>query len=112
MSMAFSKIYDGFTYRFIPVKNRTNLYEREFCDTDELYRKMTSVYSWDSLKRTDWLVDYQNMYTFAGVMSQRGIFASVAMEMIEAGEFGRAVEILDKCRSVIPEENFPLDIIL
>ena len=105
-------MYDGFTYRFIPVKNRTNLYEREFCDTDELYRKMTSVYSWDSLKRTDWLVDYQNMYTFAGVMSQRGIFASVAMEMIEAGEFGRAVEILDKCRSVIPEENFPLDIIL
>ena len=32
--------------------------------------------------------------------------------MIEAGEYDRAVEILDKCQSVIPEENFPLDIIL
>ena len=105
-------MYDGFTYRFVPIKNKTNLSERGFTDTDELYRKMTSVYTWDTLKRNDWFVDYQNLYTFNGVMSQRGIFASVAMEMIEAGEYERAVEILDKCQSVIPEENFPLDIIL
>ena len=102
-------MYDGFTYRFVPVKNRTNLSERGFTDTDELYRKITSVYTWDTLKRTDWFVDYQNLFTFTGVMSQRGMFASAAMEMIEAGETERAVEILDKCQSVIPVENFPLD---
>ena len=78
-------MYDGFTYRFVPIKNRTDRSEAGFTDTDELYHKMTSVYSWDSLKRTDWFVDYQNLYTFTGVMSQRGIFATVAMEMIEAG---------------------------
>ena len=105
-------MYDGFTYRFVPIKNKTNLSERGFTDTDELYRKMTSLYTWDTLKRTDWFVDYQNLYTFCGVMSQRGIFASVAMEMVEAGEYDMAVEILDKCQSVIPQENFPLDIIL
>ena len=105
-------MYDGFTYRFVPIKNKSNLSERGFTDTDELYRKMTSLYTWDTLKRTDWFVDYQNLYTFCGVMSQRGIFASLAMEMIEAGEYDMAVEILDKCQSVIPEENFPLDIIL
>jgi len=105
-------MYDGFTYRFVPIKNKTNLSERGFTDTDELYDKFTFVYTWDTLERSDWFVDYQNIYTFTGVMSQRGIFASVAMEMIEAGEFERAVEILDKCQSVIPEENFPLDIIL
>ena len=102
-------MYDGFTYRFIPVRNRTNLSERGFTDTDELYHKMTSVYTWDALKRTDWLVDYQNMFTFTGVMSQRGIFASVALELIEAGENEKAVEMLDMCQKVIPEENFPLD---
>ena len=105
-------MYDGFTYRFVPVKNKTNLSERGFTDTDELYRKMKSVYQWDSLKRTDWFVDYQNLYTFSGVMSQRGIFASVAMEMIEAGEYDRAVEILDKCLDVIPQKNFPLDMVM
>ena len=105
-------MYDGFTYRFVPIKNKTNISEKGFTDTDELYRKMTSLYTWDTLKRTDWFVDYQNLFTFCGVMSQRGIFASVAMEMVEAGEYDMAVEILDKCQSVIPEENFPLDIIL
>lgn len=105
-------MYDGFTYRFVPIKNRTNISERGFTDTDELYRKFTSVYTWDTLKRTDWFVDYQNLYTFCGVMSQRGMFASVATEMIEAGEYERAVQILDKCRSVIPEESFPLDMIM
>ena len=105
-------MYDGFTYRFVPIKNKTSLSERGFTDTDELYRKLTSVYTWDTLERTDWFVDYQNLQTFTGVMSQRGMFASVAMELIEAGENERAVEILDKCRSVIPEENFPLDMIL
>ena len=105
-------MYDGFTYRFVPIKNRTDRSEAGFTDTDELYHKMTSVYSWDSLKRTDWFVDYQNLYTFTGVMSQRGIFATVAMEMIEAGEYERAVEILDRCQEVIPVENFPLDTVL
>ena len=105
-------MYDGFTYRFVPIKNKTSLSERGFTDTDELYRKFTSVYTWDTLERTDWFVDYQNLQTFTGVMSQRGMFASVAMELIEAGENERAVEILDKCRSVISEENFPLDMIL
>ena len=102
-------MYDGFTYRFVPIKNKTNLSERGFTDPDELYSKMTSVYSWDTLKRTDWFVDYQNLYTFTGVMSQRGIFASVALELIEAGQNERAIEVLDMCRSAVPEENFPLD---
>ena len=105
-------MYDGFTYRFVPVKNKTNLSEKGFTDTDQLYRRMTSLYTWDSLKRTDWFVDYQNLFTFTGIMSQRGIFASVAMELIEAGEYERAVEILDKCQEMIPVENFPHDTIL
>ena len=105
-------MYDGFTYRFVPVRNRTNLSERGFTDTDELYHKMTAVYTWDTLERTDWFVDYQNLFTFAGVMSQRGMFVSTAMELIEAGETERAVELLDMCRSAVPEENFPLDMTL
>ena len=105
-------MFDGFTYRFIPIKNRTNRHENGFTDVHELYSKMTSVYSWESLKRNDWYVDYQNLYTFAAVMSQREIFASVALELIEAGEDEKAIEILDMCQEVIPEANFPLDLVL
>ena len=105
-------MYDGFTYRFIPIKNKTNLNENGFTDVQELYSKMTSLYTWDSLKKEGWYVDYQNLYTFAAVMSQREIFAFVALELIEAGEKEKAVEMLDMCQRMIPESNFPLDLIL
>ena len=105
-------MYDGFTYRFVPIKNRTNLNENGFTDPQDLYRKLTGTYSWKSLERKDWYVDYQNLFTFAGVMSQRKIFASVAQELIEEGESDKAVEVLDMCGRMIPEENFPLDMVL
>ena len=101
-------MYDGFTYRFIPIKNRTNLNENGFTDPQELYQKMTSLYTWDSLKRSDWFVDYQNLYTFTGVMSQRKICVYTALELIKAGESGKAIELLDRCQEMIHEENFPL----
>ena len=102
-------MYDGFTYRFVPIKNRTNLQENGFTDVEELYGKMTGLYKWDNVAETDWLVDYQNLYTFTGVMSQRKIFAATALELVEAGEMGKAISLLDMCQSKIPEENFPLD---
>ncbi len=102
-------MYDGFSYRFVPVKNRTRLAEPGFTDPDELYRKMTEVYSWDALMRPDYFVDYQNLYTFCGVMSQRGMFVTVAREMMKAGRNDRAVEMLDKCQLCVPDYNFPLD---
>lgn len=102
-------MYDGFSYRFVPVKNRTRLSEPGFTDPDELYRKMTEVYSWDALMRPDYFVDYQNLYTFCGVMSQRGMFVTVAREMMKAGRNDRAVEMLDKCQLCVPDYNFPLD---
>ena len=105
-------MFDGFTYRFIPIKNKTNLHENGFTDAQELYRKMTSLYTWENLKKDGWYVDYQNLYTFAAIMSQREIFSAVALELIKTGENDKAVEILDMCQEVIPERNFPLDLVL
>ena len=103
-------MFDGFTYRFVPIKNRTNRFENGFTDEDELYEKMTGLYTWESLGRKDWFCDYQHLYTFASVLSQRRMFAAAALELTEAGKADKAVELLDMCRNVIPEENFPLDI--
>lgn len=102
-------MYEGFSYKFVPIKNRMRQTEIGFADPEDLYRKMTEVFSWDAIKRTDYYVDYQNMYTFCGVMSQRGLFVNAAKEMLKAGWPDRAVELLDKCQECIPEENFPLD---
>ncbi len=103
-------MYDGFSYRFVPIKNKTKSTDIGFADAEDLYDKIKNVYSWDALKRKDYFVDYQNFYTFCGVLSQRNLFVNAAKEMLKIGDKERAVELLDMCQECVPAENFPLDV--
>ena len=105
-------MYEGFSYKFVPIKNKMKSTDIGFADPEDLYSKMKNVYTWDALKRKDYFVDYQNFYTFCGVLSQRNLFVNAAKEMLKIGDSERAVELLDMCQECVPEENFPLDIIL
>ena len=102
-------MYEGFSYKFVPIKNRMKSTEIGFADPEDLYNKMKNVFTWEALRKTDWFVDYHNFYTFCGVLSQRQIFVNVAKEMLKAGDAERAVELLDMCQEYVPVENFPLD---
>ena len=102
-------MYEGFSYKFVPIKNKMKSTEIGFADPEDLYNKMKNVSTWDALKRTDYFVDYQNFYTFCGVLSQRQIFVNVAKEMLKIGDSARAVEMLDMCQEAVPAENYPLD---
>ena len=104
-------MYEGFSYKFVPIKNRTKSTDIGFADPEDLYYKMKNVFSWDALKRTDYFVDYQNFYTFCGVLSQRQLFVNVAREQLKVGDKARAIEMLDMCQECVPAEAYPLDII-
>ena len=99
--------YCGYSFKFVPIKNKTTTTEAGFVDTDELYRLMTEKYSWDALARDDYFIDYQNEYTHLGVMSVRGLFVTVADVFLRAGENGRALEMVDKCCEVM--QHYPLE---
>lgn len=103
-------MYEGFSYKFVPVKNKMKSTDIGFADPEDLYFKMKNVFSWDALKRDDYFVDYQNYYTFCGVLSQRGLFVNVAKEMLKIGDSARAVEILDMCQECVPAGCYPLDL--
>lgn len=103
-------MYDGFSFRFVPIRNSMSLSNIGFSDPDDLYRKMTESFSWDALKRTDYFADYQNVTTFCGIVSQRRLFYNVAEELYEAGENAKAEEMLDRCQECVPEQNYPLDL--
>ena len=103
-------MYEGFSYKFVPVRNKTKSTDIGFADAEDLYDKMKNVFSWDALKRKDYFVDYQNYYTFCGVLSQRNLFVNAAKEMLKIGDKARAIELLDMCQECVPEENFPLDL--
>ena len=103
-------MYEGFSYKFVPIKNKTKSTDIGFADPEDLYFKMKNVFTWDALKRDDYYVDYQNFYTFCGVLSQRNVFVNAAKEMLKIDDNERAIELLDMCQECVPEKNFPLDI--
>ena len=70
---------------------------------------MMNVYSWDALRRDDYDVDYQNYYTFLGVLPQRELFVTTATSLLKAGDKERALEILDKCQESLPDNVWPLE---
>ncbi|MGN1210308.1 MAG: protein O-mannosyl-transferase family [Candidatus Cryptobacteroides sp.] len=102
-------LYEGFSFKVVPIRNKMRLSDIGLSDPQDLYEKMTSTFTFDALKRTDWYVDYQNMYTFCGVMSHRLLFLNAAREMAKVGWDDRAIELLDLCQECVPEENFPLE---
>lgn len=99
--------YEGYSFKLIPIKNKTTTMVAGFVDTDDLYRKMTETYKWDAVASGDYFIDYQNQYTHMGVMSLRGLFVTAANAFIKAGENDRAMEMLDKCRDIT--RDFPLE---
>ena len=104
-------MFDGFSYRFTPIRNKVSSTDAGKVDALQLYQDFKTKYKWDALKRTDYFVDYQNMYTFLGVLSQRQLFLTVANALIDAGEEEKAHEIMDLCQENFPEKNFPLETI-
>ncbi|MCR5351131.1 MAG: hypothetical protein K6E35_01375, partial [Bacteroidales bacterium] len=103
--------FEGYSYKFIPIKNKTTRNETGFVDTDRLYRLMTESFAWDALARGDYFIDYQNLYTHLGVLSVRGLFFTCAEAFMREGENDRAIEMLDKSCEVMqhyPVESIPL----
>ena len=102
-------MYEGYSCKFVPFKNKITTADPGIVDTDRLYDLMTNVYKWDALGRDDYFVDYQNLYTHLGVMSQRGLFVNASKAFYKAGENDRALEMLEKCQRVLNRESYPLE---
>lgn len=99
--------YQGFSFKLVPIKSKTSTTEAGFVDTDELYRLMTGTYEWDAVSADNYFIDYQNQYTYLGVMSLRTLFVTCAEAFMKAGENDRALEMLDTCEKVMA--NYPLE---
>ncbi len=102
-------MYEGYSSKLVPFKNKISSTEPGLVDVDELYNKVMNVYTWDDIRRNDYDVDYQNYYTFLGVLPQREIFVSTANSLIKAGDKERALKVLDKCQESMPSDVWPLE---
>lgn len=101
--------FDGFAYKFVPIRSKTRTAEVEQVDAELMFNKIMKVYEWESFRDTTVHIDYQNLSTFNGVMNLRNIFYQTAKALMDDGERDKAVQILDKMQYVVPAKNFPLN---
>lgn len=105
-------MYEGFSSKLVPIKNSiTSSNGVGKVDLPRLLDLMNNTFSWDNLKRTDYYVDYQNFYTFLGVVPQRSLFVNTATVLMNEGRKDEAVAMLDKAQECIPQSSFPLETI-
>ena len=103
-------MYEGFSSKLVPFKvNQGSGSDIGLCDVDGLYDKMMNVVSLDALSAKGWFVDYQNLYTFLGVLPIRELYLSTANALLKVGDKERALKVLDRCQEGFPDTNFPLE---
>ena len=62
--------YQGFSYKLVPIKNKTTSTVAGFVEPDRLYELMTDKFRWNAVKADNYFIDYQNYYTFLGVLQE------------------------------------------
>lgn len=102
-------MYEGYSSKFVPFRNKISAADPGIVDVDELYNKVMNVYTWNDIRRNDYDIDYQNYFTFLGVLPQREIFVSTANALLKAGDKERALKVLDKCQESMPADVWPLE---
>ena len=102
-------MYEGYSSKLVPFKNKITASDPGLVDVDELYDKMMNVYTWNDIRKDNYDVDYQNYYTFLGVLPQRELFVSTANALLKTGDKERALKVLDKCQESMPDNVWPLE---
>ena len=98
--------YNGFCYKFVPIRTDRRGEDR-YIDADDMYDKVMNVYKLDSFDSDKVYYDYQNLYTFCSVLPIRDIFSETARALVQDGKKEKALEVLDKAVSIMPNANFP-----
>ena len=102
-------MYEGYSSKFVPIRNKISSADPGLVDVDELYDKMMNVFTWDAIRQDNYDVDYQNYYTFLGVLPQRELFVATANALLKTGDKERALKVLDKCQESMPDHVWPLE---
>lgn len=101
--------FDGFTYKLVPIRSNTRTSEAEQVNSEELFNRIKNTFVWDSFNADNIHIDYQNLYTFVGSISLRGIFVNTARALLKEGKPEKAVEMLDMMQEVVREDYYPLN---
>lgn len=99
--------YDGFAYKFVPIKSKPSYMEADYVDTEKLYNRVMNGYRWESLCADGIHIDYQNLSTFNGLI--RNLFTQVADALYTEEKITECVAVLDRMQDVMRTDYYPLN---
>ena len=96
---------EGLAYRFVPVSNPTPKGSVDFgvVDADIMYTNMMEKFSYGNMGVPGVYLDETNRRVSYNL---RNCFGRMAVKFAEDGENEKAIEVLDYCMEVMPEEKF------
>jgi hypothetical protein len=96
---------DGYAYKLTPYKtNPADISEIGFIDSDSLYNKFMNQFSFTSLANPKVYLDWTHVGTVS-ILSLRDKFARLAETLMVEGKKERAIKVLDRINSILPDER-------
>ena len=97
-------VQEGIAYRILPVSN-PNPQEYQV-DLDVMYDNIMNKYQWRELDNPNvyYSEDYRNF-----VLNHRSAFNSLAISLMEDGQYKKAEAVIEKCLTAMPNEAIPFD---
>lgn len=96
--------FDGFAYRFVPIKTPRNPNDLDAgrVDTDVLYDNLMNKYHWRNINNPSIYVDHNMLRTVVQVLRIRDMFSKLAAELIKEGKMDKALKVQEKGMELIP----------
>lgn len=104
--------YNGFTYKLIPIKTAAKPNDMVVgrVETEWLYDYLMNTCRWGNMEKPSVYVDYFFITTLVRILNVRGMYATLANNLIAEGDIERAKPVLDRVMEIMPQENFPYSI--
>ena len=96
---------EGFAYRLLPFRNDKPR-EIELSNSEYQYNKFMNEFNWGGVGEEDVMLDWMNVRTLS-TMRIMERFSYAAQTFIREGDTKKAVELLDKCIELLPNEKVP-----
>lgn len=96
--------YDGFTYKFVPVRSESK--RASYIDTDIMYNNLINVYKWGGMGDTTIHMGHFNERT-TRVIGIRAMFNQLSLDLIVQNKKDSAKVVLDKLTDIMPDSQFP-----
>jgi hypothetical protein len=100
---------EGLAYRLVPIKSKSiGRFEAGRVDVDLLYNNLMNKFRYDGINDPDVYLDDFHIKTLS-IVRLRSRFVQLAEALINEGDTARAIQVLDRCIVLTPNEKIPYD---